>query len=140
MRLPDNPIVLFDGVCNFCNTSVNFIMRHDRSRSILFASLQSDEGIALMQHFGKDPQNLYSIILVHRGKVYDCSTAALRIARIMGGMWRLLGWMGLAMPRFLRSGIYTWIARNRYRWFGKKETCRLPSPEERARFYSLSAS
>ncbi|MBX3102067.1 MAG: thiol-disulfide oxidoreductase DCC family protein [Bacteroidetes bacterium] len=139
MNLPDKPVLLFDGVCNFCNSTVNFIMKRDRSRSILFASLQSAEGAALMRHFGQDPGNLYSIVLIHKGRYYDCSTAALCTARIMGGIWRPMGWAGLVFPRFIRDAVYRWIARNRYSWFGKKEACRIPTPEERARFYSLTA-
>lgn len=128
-----HPIVLFDGVCNLCNRSVQTIIRHDRQGRFRFASLQSQVGERLRKRFGIDPEKVDSILLVDGDRWYQESDAALRIARGLGGVWAPLGIFRL-LPRFLRDAVYRWIARNRYRWFGKSETCWLPTPELRGRF------
>lgn len=133
-RDPDKSVILFDGVCNLCNNSVNFIMDRDPKFNFYFASLQSEVGQELLEENDWNGQALDSIILVDsNGKVYHRSTAALRIARRMGGLWPVL-YAFIIVPAFIRDIVYKWIARNRYRWFGKRETCRLPTPEEREHF------
>ncbi|HVG10481.1 MAG TPA: thiol-disulfide oxidoreductase DCC family protein [Thermoanaerobaculia bacterium] len=129
------PIVLFDGVCNLCNGSVQFLLKRDPERRFRFAALQSDAGRSLMAEHGLIVDSLSSVVLIEGGKVWQESSAALRIARRLPGAWKLL-WVFAAVPRPLRDAVYRWIARNRYRWFGKAETCWLPTPELEARFLS----
>jgi predicted DCC family thiol-disulfide oxidoreductase YuxK len=129
----EHPIVLFDGVCNLCNRSVQFIIQHDPQGRFRFASLQSELGAELRARLGIDPQAIDSIILIEGDRWYRESAAALRIARGLSGAWKML-WPLRFVPRSLRDGAYRIIARNRYRWFGKQETCWLPTPELRGRF------
>jgi predicted DCC family thiol-disulfide oxidoreductase YuxK len=125
--------VLFDGVCNLCNSSVNFVIDHDPAGYFKFASLQSEEaGVLLAQH-GLDAGYLDSIILLEEGRLYRNATAALRIARRLSGAWPLL-YAFIVVPRPVRDRVYGWVARNRYRWFGKRDQCRLPTAELRERF------
>ncbi len=131
----EHPIVLFDGVCNLCNRSVQFIIERDPEGRFRFASLQSGLGEELQTRLGIDSRGIDSILLVEGDRWYKESDAALRIARGMSGAWRLL-WALRFLPRFLRDGAYRLIARNRYRWFGRQETCWLPTPELRGRFLS----
>ncbi|MEM6646032.1 MAG: thiol-disulfide oxidoreductase DCC family protein [Bacteroidota bacterium] len=134
MHAPDtHAVVLFDGVCNLCNTSVNYIFDHDPNGYFKVASLQSDEAQALLAHYALPADYLDSLVLIEDGEVYVRSTAALRIARRLDGAVRLLT-IFLAIPAPLRDVVYGWIARNRYRWFGKRDTCRLPTPELQERF------
>lgn len=130
--IEDHPVILFDGVCNLCNASVDLVMRNDSDAVFRFASLQSDVAERILEPYGRDPNLLGSIILVDDG-VYRESDAVLRIARRMDGAWPLI-YVFIIVPRFIRDPVYRWIARNRYRWFGKRDTCRLPTPEERDRF------
>lgn len=133
MEAPANPLVLFDGVCNLCSRSVQTILRHDRKARFRFASLQSPLGEKLRDDLGIDREKVDSVILVEGGRWYKESDAALRIAHGLGGAWRALGVFRL-VPRPLRDAAYRLIARNRYRWFGKTETCWVPTPELRGRF------
>lgn len=126
-------VVLFDGVCNLCNHSVNFIIDRDPEGYFQFASLQSEAGQKLLEQHGLDPQYLDSVVLVQRGKVYKDSSAVLRIAKHLKGIWSL-GRIFLIVPPFLRNLVYHFVAKNRYQWFGKKDQCRLPTPELKARF------
>lgn len=129
----NSPVIIFDGVCELCNASVNFIMKWEKRPDLLFTANQNEPGRKFLTGFGEDPDGVSTIYLVENGKLYSRSTAALRIARRLRFPLNLLyGFM--IVPRFLRDVIYKWIARNRYRWFGKKEMCRIPSPEEMARF------
>ena len=131
----EHPVVLFDGVCNLCSAAVQFILDRDRRGRFRFAALQSEVGAALLQRFGVavpegDPD---TVLLLEGGAVYSHSSAALRIARRLDGAWPAL-YALMLLPRPLRDAGYRWIARNRYRWFGRTEQCRLPTPELRARF------
>lgn len=125
------PLILFDGVCNFCNGTVNYIMDHDDG-AFQFASLQSDYARGVLSRFPREKPLPDSVLLIEGDQLYQESEAALRIAA------RVRGWKWLTVfrivPKFLRDGIYRFIARNRYSWFGKREACRLPGPSERARF------
>ncbi|MCW3465606.1 thiol-disulfide oxidoreductase DCC family protein [Chitinophaga nivalis] len=129
----ENGIILFDGVCNFCNASINFVIRHDRQRYFRFAPLQSDTAAALAGTYHFDPTAMASFILIENGRAYTKSTAALRVARRLPWPWKL-GYAGIIIPPFIRHGLYSWIARNRYRWFGRQESCMMPTPEVRSRF------
>lgn len=126
-------IVLFDGVCNLCSGSVQFLLKRDRAGRLRFASLQSDAGRSLLAEHGLPVDSLRSVVLVEDGRAWQESSAALRIARHLPGAWKLLR-VFAAVPRPLRDAVYRWIARNRYRWFGKAETCWLPTPEVKSRF------
>lgn len=127
------PLVLFDGVCNLCNASVRFIIDRDPEGVFCFAPLQSDVGQAWVarHHAEADPAD--SVVLIDADGYHTRSTAALRIARRLSLPWRLL-YGFVVVPRPLRDALYAFIARNRYRWFGREETCRLPTPDEQARF------
>ncbi|MGN6567855.1 MAG: thiol-disulfide oxidoreductase DCC family protein [Flavipsychrobacter sp.] len=133
--LAERPIVFFDGVCNFCNGTVNFIIRHDKKEQFLFAALQSDKAKELLIGFAKNDALPESVILFHKGIIYEKSDAVLHIIRLLGGFWSLL-LAGYALPRFFRNSIYDVIARNRYKWFGKRDACMVPSPSVKKRFLS----
>lgn len=125
-------IVLFDGVCNLCNNSVQFILKRDPEARYRFCSLQSDIGRELVGKHGLS-QDLNSIVLIENDKSYTKSTAALKISRNLKGFWKLLSIL-LIVPKPLRDFFYDIIAGNRYRWFGKQDSCMLPSPEYKDRF------
>ncbi|MBA2664380.1 MAG: thiol-disulfide oxidoreductase DCC family protein [Bradymonadaceae bacterium] len=126
-------IILFDGVCNLCNGTVQFIIKRDPSMHFGFASLQSEAGRALVVHHGLDPDELDSVVLIEDGRAYTRSTAALRIVRRLPGAWPLL-YVLVLVPRPLRNMIYNLIAKNRYNWFGRQLSCMLPTAENRRRF------
>ncbi|AIF67369.1 thiol-disulfide oxidoreductase DCC family protein [Terribacillus saccharophilus] len=130
--MDNQAIILFDGVCNLCNNSVQFIIRHDKDAYFKFASLQSDFGRQLKEA-KQIPNDVDSIILVENGKVYMQSSAILRIARHLDGAWKLAA-AALFIPRPIRDIIYRYVARNRYRWFGRQDQCMLPSPDLKERF------
>jgi predicted DCC family thiol-disulfide oxidoreductase YuxK len=133
MKTNDQSVVLFDGVCNLCNSSVNFLLDRDKNDHFRFGSLQSKEGEALLNEYSIDREDTESVILIENGKAFAYSTAALRIARGLGGIWSL-GYVFIVIPKFIRDPLYKLIAKNRYRMFGKREMCRMPTPEERAKF------
>lgn len=130
--MDNQAIILFDGVCNLCNNSVQFIIRHDKDAYFKFASLQSDFG-GRLKEAKQIPNDVDSIILVENGKVYMQSSAILRIARHLDGAWKLAA-AALIIPRPIRDLIYRYVARNRYRWFGRQDQCMLPSPDLKERF------
>lgn len=128
------PVVLFDGVCNLCTASVQFIVARDPRGTIRFASLQSRAAGRLLAPLGVTPApEPQTVLLLEDGRLYTRSTAALRIARKLSGLWPLLI-VFLAVPRPLRDAVYDFIGRHRYRWFGRTEACWLPTPALRARF------
>lgn len=129
----NHPIVLFDGVCNFCEGRVRFIIDHDPHGTFRFASLQSDYGRALAEQYNTDASELNTMMLVEDGRLFKRSTAALRVARRLGFPWSL-AWVFAIVPRPVRDAVYDFVANNRYRWFGKKEQCMIPTPEIRQRF------
>lgn len=118
-----------------CNRSVRFILERDPGGYFQFAALQSEAGRRLLAEQGAEAlgERLESVLLIENGRLYSHSTAALRIVRRLKGAWRLLYGFVL-IPPFLRNAVYRWVARNRYRWFGKQEACALPRPEWRGRF------
>lgn len=132
-RAAGRDVVLFDGVCNLCNGAVDFILDRDPEGRLAFASLQSEAGQELLSQYGLSTENFDSVVLLKEGKVYQKSTAALEIAGRLSGAWPLLKVFKL-VPRPLRDLIYNFIGRNRYRFFGKREQCRMPTPEIRTRF------
>ncbi|MDC6386321.1 thiol-disulfide oxidoreductase DCC family protein [Flagellimonas taeanensis] len=130
----NNKIILFDGVCNLCNNSVLFVIKRDKKDLFRYASLQSEIGQQLVRERGIDTSQVDSIILIEPGVAYFTkSDAALEIAQDLGGLWKLssvFSWI----PKSIRDVVYDFVARNRYKWFGKKEACMVPTPELRAKF------
>lgn len=126
-------LVLFDGVCHFCNNSVNFIMDHDPKKKFLFAPLQSDLAKAELKKLGDESETIDTIKLIQNNKIYKRSRAALEIARQLNGLWPLC-YAAIIIPGFIRDSAYNSIAKNRYKWFGRMEACRIPTPEMRERF------
>ncbi|MDW0109952.1 thiol-disulfide oxidoreductase DCC family protein [Sporosarcina aquimarina] len=125
--------VLFDGECNFCDASVQFIIKRDPYEHFQFTSLQSETGQQLSKDFGI-PEDVDSLVLIEKGKAYTKSGAALRIAKKLDGLWHL-AFLFILVPSPIRDVVYDFVARNRYKWFGKKEeACMLPTPAERKRF------
>jgi predicted DCC family thiol-disulfide oxidoreductase YuxK len=133
LELRGKKIVLFDGVCNLCTGSVRFIISHDRRGVFSFAALQSNAGREILRRFHLTTARPHSFFLVDDGRIYDRSSAALRVTRYCDGIWKLLSVL-IVVPRFFRDAVYDWIARNRYDWFGKKNECWIPSADLRARF------
>ncbi len=129
----NKPILLFDGVCNVCNASVDFVLKNDKSKSIMFASLQSENGKELLEKYGLNSNELSTVVLIHKNHSYTKSSAVIQTAKIMGFPWNL-SVIFFIIPKFIRDFLYTQFAANRYKWFGKKETCRMPTPEEKTRF------
>jgi len=129
----DKRIVLFDGVCNFCNASVNFLIDRDPDSEFRFGALQSEEGKAVLEAHGLGDAYFDSIVLVERDRVLTKSDAVLEITRHMPALWPAMT-VFKVIPAGVRDVVYDWIARNRYSWFGKQDACRIPTPEYRARF------
>lgn len=132
----DHPIVFFDGVCNLCNRFVQFVIRQDRKKRFLFAPLQTEAGrnalAAMTQNRTVIPD---SVILLYKGRYLTKSTAALTVLKLSGGFNSLL-YVGIVVPRFIRDWVYDFVARNRYRWFGKSDSCMVPTPGIMSRFIS----
>jgi predicted DCC family thiol-disulfide oxidoreductase YuxK len=126
-------IILFDGVCNLCNSVVKFVIKRDKNAYFNFASLQSNEGSKLLQEFHLPSKNLNSFILIENGKAYSKSTGALKVAKRLNTLWPLL-YAFILIPKVVRDKIYDVVAVNRYKWFGKKEECILPTAQLKARF------
>ncbi len=134
MTAPENkPVILFDGICNLCNRSVQFVLRHDKEKRFLFASLQSTNGNEYLKKFNLPEADFNSFILVEGNNYTTQSTAALRVLKLLGKRWALL-YAFIIVPKFIRDAVYRFIAKNRYRWFGKRESCWLPTPELKDRF------
>lgn len=130
---PLRSIVLFDGVCNLCSGSAQFIIKRDKQKVFQFASLQSGYGKKQLEKFKLNKNHLHSIILIYDNKFFQRSDAALEIAKKLSAGWPLLYGFKI-IPRFIRDGVYNWIANNRYRFFGKKDSCWIPTPELKDRF------
>jgi predicted DCC family thiol-disulfide oxidoreductase YuxK len=128
-------VVIFDGVCNLCSHTVQFIVAHERAPTISFASMQSSAGARLMRQFGLDPNDAKTFVLVEERAPYVRSEAAIRISRHLRMPWRLLGLVRF-IPRRVRDYAYDTVARNRYRWFGRREYCMVPSSSIAGRFLS----
>ena len=129
----NGPIILFDGVCNLCNSSVQYVIRHDKNERFRFASLQSNAGQAILQQYNLPQQEFNSFILIEDNKAYSKSTAALKVARKLNGPVKLLFGF-IIIPKFLRDWVYEFISANRYKWFGKKDSCMIPTPSLKQRF------
>ena len=126
-------MLLFDGVCNLCNAAVNWVIDHDEAGRVRLGALQSEAGELLLTQLGLQSDYLESLVLVENGQAYVKSDAALRLAGHLKAPWSY-GKALLAIPRPIRDAVYDVIANNRYQWFGKRDSCRMPTPELRARF------
>lgn len=131
--IKNKSIILFDGVCNLCNASVNFIIKHDKKAQFLFASLQSDAAKEKLLQYNSKKIKMDSIVLIQNNKIYEKSTAALRIAKDLSGGFKFL-YMLIIIPKFIRNLGYNYLAKNRYKWYGKKESCMIPSSKIKNRF------
>jgi len=129
----DSPIILFDGVCNFCNAMVNFIIRQDKKNVFLFAALQSESGKKMLAEYKIDWKATDSFVVIENGKAHLKGNAALKLYNKLPWYWRWtqVFWI---VPKFIRDAVYNFIAKNRYKWFGKREECMVPSQEMRERF------
>lgn len=131
--MENNPIILFDGVCNLCNGSVQFVLKHDKQKHFRFAALQSAAGQALLKKHNLHETIFNSFVLIKEGKPYLKSTAALIVAKELNGPIKIL-YAFIIVPTFLRNTVYNFIAKNRYKWFGKQESCMIPTPDIQSRF------
>jgi predicted DCC family thiol-disulfide oxidoreductase YuxK len=131
----DHPVILFDGVCNLCSSSVQFVIRHDPGHYFRFASLQSGFGQSVLQQHHLPVQELGSFVLLEDGKLYTRSAAVLRVCKKLNGAWPLL-YAFMIVPPFIRNAVYNFVAKRRYKWFGKKEECWIPGPELQQLFLS----
>lgn len=127
------PILLFDGHCNFCNSTVQFVAKHEKKSRLYFTSLQSSAGRELLEHYQIDPAKTDSLVFIENNKAYVKSAAALRITKYMKGFYPILT-VFLIVPAFIRNAVYDYIARHRYKWFGRSESCMLPDKELARRF------
>ena len=129
----NNSIILFDGVCNLCNNSVQFIIKRDKKKRFLFTSLQSDAARDILLQFQLKNSEMDSIIFIENGKIYQKSNAILKIVKHLNGIWKI-SYGFIIIPKFIRDYVYIIIAKNRYRWFGKREVCMIPTKELQMRF------
>lgn len=129
-------IVFFDGVCNLCNSSIDFIIQRDKNNHFLVGALQDEVSKKVLANYDVQADYLDSLVLLEEGKIFYKSTAALKITKSLSGLWPAL-YPLIVIPSSIRDLIYDWIGKNRYKWFGKKSTCRLASPEEKAKFLSV---
>lgn len=134
-KLPkDKKIILFDGVCNLCDNTVQFIIKKDKKDIFRFVAIQSDLGQEIIKYIGVDTSKTDSILLYEPGQAYYYKAeAAIKIAKEVGGIYSLMG-MFSVLPKSLSNSVYDYVARNRYKWYGKKEECMIPTPEMKAKF------
>jgi predicted DCC family thiol-disulfide oxidoreductase YuxK len=126
-------ILLFDGHCSLCNGAVDFVLKRDTRKKLLLASIQGSAGQGVLKKHHLPPSYLDTLVLVEQGKVYLGSTAALRVARLLGGGWPLF-YGFIIIPKGIRDRIYQWISEHRYQWFGRKANCRMPTASESEHF------
>ena len=131
--MKQQPVILFDGVCNFCNSAVNFTIKRDKKAIIQYAPLQSEKGRLFLRQYNLPVEEMKSFVFIEEGKAYLRSTASLKVCRHLNGLWPLL-YVFIIVPRFIRDGIYNFIAKNRYKWFGMRQECMMPTPDVRKRF------
>lgn len=134
--MPSNhqkPVIFFDGLCNLCNGAVQFALRHEKNDAFRYTALQGQYAKKTLAQFKVNPKQLNSILLIDNGKLYFKSTAALRITKKFKGLWPAL-YLFILVPAFIRNWVYDIIAKNRYKWFGKKESCWVPTPALKAKF------
>jgi predicted DCC family thiol-disulfide oxidoreductase YuxK len=133
VNLPDAPVILFDGVCHLCSATVRFVIRRDPRARCRFLPIQSDRGRELYRAHGLDPEKPDTLLVLANGKALKRSDAAIAIGRELGFPWSIAT-VGLILPRSLRDALYDFVASRRYRWFGRNESCLMPTPDIRSRF------
>ncbi|MGJ8666031.1 MAG: thiol-disulfide oxidoreductase DCC family protein [Patiriisocius sp.] len=133
MNKEQHLIILFDGVCNLCNSSINFVIKRDKNDVFRFGALQEEPGKSILEKYSIDTKETDSIVLIKNGKAFTKSSAALYAARHLSGGWPLL-YAFIIVPKFIRNAVYDYIAKNRYKWYGKKDSCMIPTPDLRAKF------
>ena len=136
MNIPNKHIILFDGVCNLCNSSVDFILKHDKHQRFYFASLQSEFGQELLSFYKMDTTDFDTFLYYNpeKSKLYNRSTAALQVLPKLNKWYFKLLTIGFIFPRFIRDAVYNLVSKNRYKWFGQKDSCALTPPELKHRF------
>lgn len=132
--MANNPVIFFDGVCNLCNASVQFTIEHDKKNVFKFTALQGEYAKKILPQFSVDLNKIDSIVLIEDKEFYTKSTAALKIARRLSGLWPIL-YVFIIIPKFIRDWFYDFIAKNRYKWWGKQESCWVPTPDLQSKFY-----
>jgi predicted DCC family thiol-disulfide oxidoreductase YuxK len=128
-----SPVIYFDGVCNLCTGSVQFVLKRDKKKIFRFASLQGEGGRKLLKDYQLPALNYKTFIVEEGGKIFTRSTAALRVFKHLGGAWSLL-YIFIIIPAFIRDAVYNFVSNNRYSWFGKTDECWLPKAEWKNRF------
>jgi len=131
--LKNKTILLFDGYCNLCHSSVQFVLKHEKNHDIYFASLQSKVGEDILSYYSIDPKETDSLVLIEKNKAYTKSSAALRLSKHLKGLFPVTFGF-IIIPAFIRNLVYDFIAKNRYKWYGKKDSCMVPDPELAKRF------
>ena len=131
----EHPVILFDGVCNFCDSAINFVLKQDKKKIFRFATLQSEAGQELLQQHNLSTKDFDSFVFIDGGKAYKKSAASLRVMNKLPWYWKEVQLFRI-IPTIFRDAIYDYIARNRYKMFGKKDQCMVPTPELRSRFLS----
>jgi predicted DCC family thiol-disulfide oxidoreductase YuxK len=131
--MDQQPVILFDGICNFCNSAVHFVIKRNASKNIRFAAMQSDAGQQLLQQYNLPKEVMDSFVFIENGSAYQRSTASLKVCRHLRGLWPLCYGL-IIVPRVIRDAVYDFIARNRYKWFGRRAECMVPTPEIKQRF------
>jgi predicted DCC family thiol-disulfide oxidoreductase YuxK len=131
--MKQQPVILFDGICNFCNSAVNFTIKRDNKAIIQYAPLQSEKGRMFLRQYNLPVDEMKSFVFIEDGKVYTGSSASLRVCRYLRGFWPIC-YLFIIVPRFIRDGLYNFVAKNRYKWFGMRQECMVPTPDVRKRF------
>ena len=131
--MKDQVVILFDGVCNFCNSAVNFVIKRDKGSKIKFSPIQSSHGQQIIKEHDFHLTYLSSFIFIEKGVLYTRSTAALKLCKYLDGAWPI-AYGFIIVPKFIRDGIYNLIAKNRYKWFGQQDKCMVPTPDLKKRF------
>ena len=134
-EIKQQKIILFDGICNLCNGSVIFVLKHEKNPQFRFASIQSETGKELLKWCRLPSNYNQAVVYIENGKIYLGSTAALKIGQGLIFPWPILSYAGLVIPKFIRDWVYSQIAKYRYQWFGKRDVCMVPTKELSARFY-----
>jgi len=131
--LKNKTILLFDGYCNLCHSSVQFVLKHEKKQELYFTSLQSPVGIEILQRYSINPKEIDSLVLIEKNKAYIKSSAALRLGKYLKGFYSL-GIIFMIIPAFIRNWVYDYIAKNRYKWYGKQDSCIVPDENLAKRF------
>lgn len=131
--LKNKTVLLFDGYCNLCHSSVQFVLKHEKNQELYFTSLQSPIGIEILNHYSINPKEIDSLVLIEKNKAYIKSSAALRLGKYLKGLY-ILGYMFMIIPPFIRNAVYDYIAKNRYKWYGKQDSCIVPDENLAKRF------